>query len=499
MQDEYVIDSDSSSDDEEGPVEAVPEAEKDAVQYSGLSQALLGAGAHSSGQFRDDRNTLLLRKMLDLEEPSVTPKMVDFLMQDGVCESLLRFVTRRGCTPRPSVDDGQSEELKLSYRTTMLLSCEAPSDALVMFLSRCAGKIARLLFDVFAEDSGGSFYHVYRIMEGLLRLYPVEVYTGLLADGLLGERIDAALLCASESPVPEMVVMLAWLSPVPRNVALFVEAAGARKAFLDGLVQWNMMRRLAAVVSVDGLTGSCSGDGSEGTGGGDFADDALLLARAQGALQVMSDLLDKICVDDSSEGILDALAGDPEVLDWLVDCACGAVKVASSADGAGGSGPGTGTCMGTDTGTDVTASASTHVDAHVPVGRRKVALLWLTSLVGKMQQPDIMCIQSQSGDRLSSPTPVPNRLFAIRGRVLSHLKTRQNDVMAALVAFSSNADEGAAYFQQPRTDADADTDGLTQTASRSPIPDAPVPAGEGQYAVHHPGYTVTRPFTILRR
>jgi hypothetical protein len=492
MQDNYVIDSDSSSDDEDGPVKAVPEAEKDAVPYSGLSQALLGAGAHSSGQFRDDRNTLLLSKMLDLEEPSVTPKMVDFLMQDGVCESLLRFVTRCGCTPRPSVNDGQSAELKLSYRTTMLLSCEAPNDALVMFLSRCAGKIARLLFDVFAEDSGGSFYHVYRIMEGLLRLYPVEVYTGLLADGLLGERIDAALLYASESPVPEMVVMLAWLSPVPRNVALFVEAAGARKAFLDGLVQWNMMRRLAAVVSVDGLTGSCSGDDSQGADGGDFADDTLLLARAQGALQVMSDLLDKICVDDSSEGILDTLAGDPEVLDWLVDCACGTITANSSTGGAGGRGIG-------DTETDATAPAFAPVHIVVPVERRKVALLWLTSLVGKMQQPDILCIQSQSGDRLSSPTPVPNRLFAIRGRVLSHLKTRQSDIMAALVAFSSNADEGVAYLQQPQTDADADADGLTQTASRSPIPDAPVLAGEGQYAVRHPGYTVTRPFTILRR
>ena len=76
----------------------------------------------------------------------------------------------------------------------------------------------------------------------------------------------------------------------------------------------------------------------------------------------------------------------------------------------------------------------------VDVERRKVALRWLTTVVEKMAQPNIMCIQSHSIDGLSNPTPVPNRLFALRGRVLDHMKTRVGDLMDALIAFARPPD-----------------------------------------------------------
>ena len=43
--------------------------------------------------------------------------MVDFLLQEGVCESLLGFITLVGTGQgRPTPADGQNETLKLSYK-----------------------------------------------------------------------------------------------------------------------------------------------------------------------------------------------------------------------------------------------------------------------------------------------------------------------------------------------------------------------------------------------
>jgi hypothetical protein len=44
--------------------------------------------------WKEQRNKHLISKMLELEEPAVTPKMVDFMVQEGVCEAMLAYVTR---------------------------------------------------------------------------------------------------------------------------------------------------------------------------------------------------------------------------------------------------------------------------------------------------------------------------------------------------------------------------------------------------------------------
>ena len=44
--------------------------------------------------WKEQRNKQLIGKMLELEEPAVTPKMVDFMVQEGVCEAMLAYVTR---------------------------------------------------------------------------------------------------------------------------------------------------------------------------------------------------------------------------------------------------------------------------------------------------------------------------------------------------------------------------------------------------------------------
>ena len=43
--------------------------------------------------------------------------MVDFLLQEGVIESLLQFVTQVGSdTPRPTPNEPRTEKLKLAYK-----------------------------------------------------------------------------------------------------------------------------------------------------------------------------------------------------------------------------------------------------------------------------------------------------------------------------------------------------------------------------------------------
>ena len=121
------------------------------------------------------------------------------------------------------------------------------------------------------------------------------------------------------------------------------------------------------------------------------------------------------------------------------------------------------------------------------VERRKVALRWLTTVVEKMTQPDIMCIQSHTMDGLSNPTPVPNRLFAIRGRVLDHMKTRIGDLMDALIAFAHNPLEGIPC--------DSTTDGGPQQGETGEEDEAVVAKTR---EIRHPGYVVKRPFTLLR-
>jgi hypothetical protein len=92
--------------------------------------------------------------------------MVDFLLQDGVCETLMSFITQNGSEPvqRNMTNDQSGIEMKLayrfpfldlikcfsssSYRAVLLLSPEIITEPLNAFLSRKAAIIAQSLFNV---------------------------------------------------------------------------------------------------------------------------------------------------------------------------------------------------------------------------------------------------------------------------------------------------------------------------------------------------------------
>jgi hypothetical protein len=75
--------------------------------------------------------------------------MVDFLLQEGVCDTLLGFITQVGTNqPRPAQQDNQTDSLRQAYRAVMLLTADEPTEALMALLSKRVTVLARGIFDV---------------------------------------------------------------------------------------------------------------------------------------------------------------------------------------------------------------------------------------------------------------------------------------------------------------------------------------------------------------
>ena len=116
----------------------------------------------ASVDWKHDRKSFLLEKMLELEQPVITDKMIDFLLQDGVCETFISFITLPmhengggaecgpGIRPRLGVDatTPACAELQRSFRATRLLASDEPTDALLTFLGRKAEVATEALFEV---------------------------------------------------------------------------------------------------------------------------------------------------------------------------------------------------------------------------------------------------------------------------------------------------------------------------------------------------------------
>lgn len=87
--------------------------------------------------------------MLTLEHPTISLKMVDFLLQDNVIETLVSFITQNNSVgTRPGPSSPQTEEMKLAYKAVLILSPEQLSDSLNTILSKKTTNIVRKIFDV---------------------------------------------------------------------------------------------------------------------------------------------------------------------------------------------------------------------------------------------------------------------------------------------------------------------------------------------------------------
>ena len=99
------------------------------------------------------------------------------------------------------LSDEPTEELKMAHKVMMLLTSDDPTDGLKMYLSKRATMIMTLIMDIFEDDDAGSFYHAYRVIDLLLRCYPLEVLTSLTSDGNLSGKFMKMLRYIGYPPV----------------------------------------------------------------------------------------------------------------------------------------------------------------------------------------------------------------------------------------------------------------------------------------------------------
>ena len=92
---QYNMDSESDS-DSEGQENVVGTPKNTLGSIADIEALKERSNELLDSSWKISKNKGLLTKMLELEEPSITPKMVDFLLQEGVCELLVGFVTLTG-------------------------------------------------------------------------------------------------------------------------------------------------------------------------------------------------------------------------------------------------------------------------------------------------------------------------------------------------------------------------------------------------------------------
>mmetsp|Transcript_10398 Transcript_10398/g.15810 ORF Transcript_10398/g.15810 Transcript_10398/m.15810 type:complete len:763 (-) Transcript_10398:228-2516(-) len=403
VQESYRIadsDSDEGEDDDCG-VDAGTSHVQEIANLKDLTKNLLNT------EWKMSRNKQLLTKMLELEEPSISPKMVDFLLQDGVCDMLLEFITQIGDRRRPYPHESDSQELRHSYRATMLLSVDEPSDALMSFLNRRASVIARAMFEVYREDSAGSFYHAARVIESLLRLFPGEVYDGLTSDGQLEVRMGRVLRYIGYPPVGDLIVILVALTPIPRTSPLYAVCSSSRWKFFEGLSKWIFMLRLANIIVAPAT--HCRVD-----------EYVTPEQHCSAASQTLQELIEKLSIEDIGEILLQPLGYTISLLNSFMD-------------------KGTGLCA------DGSKLECDDEDSETFFTSRRVCLRLLCFLLKRSAAPENVCFVSGP---MSNPVPtrVPNRLYPLRPLLVEHLTTRLDSLQQVLV-------DSAA--QLPSTDSDS--------------------------------------------
>ncbi|CAM9454355.1 unnamed protein product [Ectocarpus fasciculatus] len=351
-------------------------------------------------------------KLLELEEPTVTAKMADFLHMDGVCDLLLSFITQLDKGPRPSPQNYDNEGLKLSYKATILITADEPSDALHNFLSKKASVITKRVFDVFQDNSAGSFYHAARVLETLLRMFPAETYTAMTDDGLLEARMNSLLRHIGCVPVADITVMLVHMSPINRQSHLFAMAVQSRWNFILGISKMPFMLRVAEVAADPGR--HCWVDGY-----------VTAEEHTNAALQVLQEIVEKYSLEDGGGDILLQPFGYClELLDLLMNCGLGLpIDYAESSGSA--------------------VSGQTTFAATMP---RRVYLRCLCYLLNRSSKEEISMYAANPGGQ-PSLVSMPNKLYPLRPLMLQHLATRMPSVYRVLLTLAAedgeNSDDAA--------------------------------------------------------
>ncbi|OQS02112.1 hypothetical protein THRCLA_05493 [Thraustotheca clavata] len=342
-------------------------------------------------QYKDQLE--VLSRMLSLENPTLTVKMLQYLMQDEVCAALISFITRvesdegeeevktfvcdgprklrshHRSEPRDTVQ--VSDELLKSYRVTMMLTDDENSESTMNFLQAKAPLIVRCLFPLFQTNSHGNFRHGCRLLDRLLRYHLDDVYKTIAESGV--ERyINSMLLYLEEAPVAD--VFLAMICK-PHNAAflrMYKSTPDAKWRFFRGLAEMKLLVALGEHV--------CKPEYSE--------------AHAVAAADVFLELIDRLAADDNGELLLQPAGHSTQLLNDFIK-----------------------------TFLDVPNTKDPLSYLAPPCGRRQAALRCLLGLLHKssleqVQGPPTSPYHSFGATIVNL---VPNQLLSLRSRIFSHV------------------------------------------------------------------------------
>jgi len=387
MQVEYNLESDS--DDEDNNKETSNKSKNVGNHIHDIEKLKAQTNELLDPTWKELRNKNLINKMLELEQPSISPKMVDFLLQDGVIETLVQFITQVDTgLPRPLPSDPRTEQLKLGYKAVVLLTPDEPNEALLSILSKKASIISKQIFDIFQDNSAGSFYHAYRILDTLLRCFPNDVYEGILADGNVTRRIESMLRYIGYAPVHDMFLVLIALTPLARNSQIYNSCALNRWSFLEQLREWSLLLRITEILVKPS----------------DYCNTESYISaetHSTAAAQLMLDLIEKLSLEEIGEIFLRPLGHETIIIDLLI---------------------------------------TTAVDVTCDDNIRRSSSRLLCFLLRRAAEAEIVCIVNAQPGQQPQQTFIPNRLFPMRERIVLHIETRLNEIFKAVIQFKSNSD-----------------------------------------------------------
>jgi len=410
MQDIYNLGDDSDSDeDDDEEIDIVSSVSKTTSwQPQDIEKLKEQTNELLDSKWKETRNRHLLQKMLELDQPTITAKMVDFVLQEGVCVCLMNFITQvhasKSVVVRPGPGDEQTDAMKLAYRAVVLLSPENPSDSLSAFLGKKAAVITKELFEIFSSDSIGSFYHAYRILECLLRCYPAEVYEGLCSDGRLNERINNMLSHIGFSPVCELTIMLVALTPIARSSQLYAISTKNRWMFLEKLSEYNFLLKIVSVIVNPEMNCNTTSPAVK-------ADQ-----HSSVASQLFQELVEKLSLEESGEILLQCLGQNSAVLDALVDAAVGKSTLQNLRSGE----------------SDLAGSESRPEE---PFRRSCTRLVCF--LLRRAAESEIMCFVAHNNGTPPTATFVQNRLYPMREMIVTYVRNRLEDITGALITYDA--------------------------------------------------------------
>lgn len=288
---------------------------------------IIRPGGLSDEEWRRRRNRLMIAGMLDLENPTLVDKTVQFLLRDGMCDVFVSFITQVPddlilAHDPPHTQGGEYEtreireefdcrthmfaesvtvEVQRSYRAMTLLTSECPSKSLQTLLAQRAKCITSALFKVFWEGARGSFYHTCRVLDYLIRFYSDQVFDAVGHNAKCVERhFGPSLKWLAHPPVSDTVISKIIAAPGTRSSGPNGSTPGCRWKLLTSLSEWRLLLRLGQLVY----------------------DLNYPQELASACADLMLDVVDGLSGDESGELLLQPIGHCPELVNGLVDVAC---------------------------------------------------------------------------------------------------------------------------------------------------------------------------------